>query len=306
MRTKKLNMDTNSSIVTIGVFDGVHAGHRKVIKAAVSRASRLGLISIVVTFDPHPAKVLAPGRNLPMLMSLKHRMRLIKALGVDRIVVLPFTQAFARIRAEDFIRKVIANRLSAREVYVGEDFRFAKGGSTGLRGLVRIAAAHGILVRAVKHVKAAGRVVSSSLIRRLINSGDLGTASRLLGRNVSVLGTVVPGARLARELGYPTANINPHHEAIPPSGVYAIKAYYCGRTFNGILNIGVRPTFYAPNDREPAIEAHLFDFSKKIYGKDLEISFIRKIRREIAFKDKDKLVSRIRLDEKIARRILSK
>lgn len=292
------------SVVTVGVFDGVHAGHRKVIAATVRRARRIGAASVVVTFDPHPKRILRPSPAVPSIISLEHRIRLIRELGVDMLVVARFTRAFSRIGPSEFIRTVVAGRLRAREVVVSEKFYFGKGARAGVRELGKIAAACGIAVRVVRPAKALGVAVGSRLVRRMILRGDIRGAARLIGRPVSVLGTVVSGSRFGRVLGYPTANINPHHEVVPPSGVYAVTVRVGNGLFGGLLNIGTRPTFFSPRDSEPHIEAHIFGFSGSIYGRDIEVCFVRKMRDEVKFNNRQDLVAQIRRDEKRARRIL--
>ena len=189
---------------------------------------------------------------------------------------------------------------------MGEDFCFGRGAKAGVKELKIIGRKYGLKIHAVKHLKRAGSIVSSSLIRRLVIAGRISEASKLLGRPFSILGTVVGGAKLARSLGYPTANVNPHHEAIPPSGVYAVKVKFKERFFKGIMNIGIRPTFYdRGTDEEPSIEVHIFNFHGKIYGKDLEIIFADKLRNEKKFKTIDSLVRQIKKDEALARRNLS-
>lgn len=293
------------AVIAIGVFDGVHIGHRKIIKSAVGRAGKLGLKSVVLTFDPHPMKVIRPGAKVPSLISICHRVRLIKEIGAAAVVILKFTKAVARMSAGEFIGDVLIKRFGMKELYVGQDFRFGAGAVTGIKDLGLLASAYDFRLNVVKPVKADRQIVSSSAIRRLIMKGDIRKAQKFLGRPVSVLGTVVSGARLARELGYPTANINPHHEVIPPSGVYAVRVRLNKDMLNGVLNIGFRPTFYGPRDKEPSIEVHIFDFNKRIYGKDLEIFFVRKIRDESRFADKDALVEQVRKDENAARSILN-
>jgi len=295
---------TEGAVLAIGVFDGVHIGHRKIIESAVGEAKKRKLKSVVLTFDPHPTRILHPDLRAQSLISLDHRIRLIERMGVDILVVLDFSQALADISAEDFARKILVGKFGAKELCVGDNFYFGRGGHAGALRLKQLGRLYGFRVNILKSIKVGRSVVSSSLIRKLIASGDLNKASRLLGRRVSVLGTVVGGVRLARELGYPTANLNPHHEVIPPSGVYAVLVNFQGRSYKGVLNIGLRPTFYAPRDREPAIEAHIFGFKKEIYGHDLEVFFVKKIRREISFDNKDDLVKQIKRDEKRAESIL--
>lgn len=294
------------TVLTIGVFDGVHVGHRKIIKVCVARSRKLGIDSVVLTFDPHPLKVLHSRSVVPSLISLDHRIRLIRELGVDITAVLNFTKAVAGLTPEQFVKKILVERFRVKEVCVGEDFRFAKSGKGDIDVLRRLGERYGFRVKAITHVRMGGRIVSSSLIRKTIIGGDLRRARRLLGRPVSVLGTVVRGANLARELGYPTANINPHHEVVPPSGVYAVLVNLGNRRLKGVLNIGVKPTFYSSRDLEPSIEVHIFDFNKKIYGKDIEVLFVKKIRPEVKFKSREALMKRIMKDTGIARRILNR
>jgi riboflavin kinase/FMN adenylyltransferase len=293
------------SVITIGVFDGVHVGHRLIIRKVVERARQLNFKSVVVTFDPHPLKVLDRTVKVPSLISLKHRIGMIKALGVDYVVVIKFTRSFSRISPERFIKNVLIDKLGLREIFVGENFYFGRNARAGIDRLEGLSGNLGFNSGRVRPVKIEGKIVSSSIIRRSIEDGDLASASKYLGHRVSLLGTVVSGTRLARILGYPTANINPHHEVVPPAGVYAVRIVYNRRYYNGILNIGLRPTFYGPSDREPAIEVHIFGFNKRIYGKDLEIFFIKKLRDEVKFRNKDELIAQIEKDAERARSILS-
>lgn len=284
------------SVVAIGIFDGVHAGHARVISSAVRRAKALGLKSVVMTFDPHPAKVLGHRLSAPSLMSIAHRTRLMAALGPDYIVIARFSKALAALGPAEFAEKVLVSKAGAAEVFVGDNFYFGKGAKAGSGSLASIGRKSGFRVNVVPPVMAGGHRVSSSAIRSLISKGRLSEAARLLGRPVSVYGTVAPGARIATELGYPTANINPHHEVVPPSGVYAVIVDHGGRRYKGVLNIGWRPTFYAPRDMEPTIEVHIFGFRGRLYGKDLEVSFIKKLRDERRFSDSASLVRQIRKD----------
>ncbi len=298
-------MNKKGSIVTIGVFDGVHVGHQAVIKRAVKKARSYGLKSIVVTFDPHPLKVLDPLHFIPSLISLDHRIGLIKKSGINEVFVLKFNKRMANISPERFVEDVIIKRMHAREIVVGKDFYFGKGASAGVEKLREIAEKRSVKVEIVKPVRKSSRIVSSTIIRRLVLEGRIRETEQLLGRPYSILGTVVSGTKLARKLGYPTANVNPHHEAIPPSGVYVVKIKSGGRTYGGVMNIGVRPTFYDHgHDKEPTIEVHIFNFHKKIYGKDLEIRFVRKIRDEKKFKTKDRLIEQIEKDERSAKALL--
>lgn len=294
-------------LVTIGVFDGVHKAHRKIIKTLVKKAKSSSLPSAVITFDPHPMNVLnLPGKRVPLLISLKHRLCIFKEMGIDYAIVLPFNKKLSRMSAHDFIQKILG-RINIDEIIVGENFFFGRKKSGSSKVLKRFSRVFGYKVNFVSAVKSSGRIVSSTWIRSLILEGNLRKASRLLSGPVTVLGTVVKGTRKGRILGYPTANIDPHHEAIPPSGVYVIKVKLQNGVYGGILNIGIKPTFagsFSP-ERDPTIEAHIFDFNKRIYGKDIEVVFVRKIRKERRFKDARTLRAQIAKDEKLARRVLN-
>jgi riboflavin kinase/FMN adenylyltransferase len=301
---KRMKPSAGGACVAIGVFDGVHIGHRAVIRKAVECGRRLRAESVALTFDPHPAKIVGRNAAVPSLISLDHRIRLIEGLGVDRIVILNFTRALADFLPEKFVKNILVEKLGARSVFVGEDFYFGRDNSGNTALLKRLADKYGFSVIVVRPVKALGSIVSSSRVRRLIVSGLFNEASKLMGRPVSVLGTVVNGARIGRRLGYPTANVNPHHEVIPPSGVYAVNVRIGGRPYGGVMNIGAKPTFYAPRDMEPAIEVNIFGFNKRIYGRDIEIHFVKKLRDEIKFNRVEDLVAQIRKDAMIARKTL--
>lgn len=306
---KSIKNTIRASVATVGVFDGVHIGHKKIIKEVVRRSKILNLKSVVLTFDPHPLKVLNPGARVPSLVSLQHRRNLIEELGVDYLVILKFTKAFSRLSPERFVKNILINKLSSKEIYVGENFYFGKGAKAGIDGLRSLSGEFGFKVKVFRPIKTEANIISSTLIRRLIVNGNITKASIFLGRPLSILGTVVMGSSRGRIMGYPTANIDPHHEAIPPSGVYAVRVKRKDKILKGVLNIGVRPTFFKDKGldgpREPTIEVHIFDFNERLYGEEIEIVFVKKLRDERRFKDRQDLILQIRRDEEIARAILS-
>ncbi|MEK6568591.1 MAG: bifunctional riboflavin kinase/FAD synthetase [Candidatus Omnitrophota bacterium] len=284
------------TVVLIGVFDGLHRGHRYLIRKAVSVSRALNKKSVCVTFHPHPKKQ-------PCLISLTHRLRLIEALGVDYCLVIKFNRKFSLVTAEDFVKDILVKFFHPEFIFIGENFRFGYQARGTVEVLKALSETFGFKVRAIKELSAEDKKISSRIIRHLIKSGELKEAQKLLGRRVSVLGTVISGAKRGRGLGYPTANINPHHEVLPASGVYAVKIFYREKEYRGICNIGTRPTFDNPEDNQ-TIEAHLFNFKKDIYGQDLEIQFIRKIRDEKKFPGYSSLVEQIKKDHRTALRIL--
>ncbi|MEE8359718.1 MAG: riboflavin biosynthesis protein RibF, partial [Candidatus Omnitrophota bacterium] len=285
---KNVEKVSSGSVVTLGIFDGVHKGHAHIIRSLVKRAKKLGKKSIILTFHPHPSAILHPKTAVPLLTSLDHRLKLLEKHGVDIVVLLRFNERFSKTAPEAFIKNFLLDRLRMAEIFVGRNFVFGRNRKGGTKLLNTLSTKYGFRVRRKRLLRKRDRAISSTHVRNLILKGKLHEAARLLGRPVSILGTVKEGTKRGRILGYPTANIDPHHEAVPSSGVYVIRAKLArsNRWYGGILNIGVRPTFnpirytlyairYPP---EPTIEAHLFKFNCNIYGKDIEIIFIKRLR----------------------------
>lgn len=290
-----------SPIVTWGVFDGVHRGHRKVIDQVLCWARSAGVSSAVVTFDRHPEEVLR-GRPVPLVTPLGERLRLIGALGVDFCVVINFTLDFSRTSAEEFVRGIVAGRMKATGIVLGHDSRFGRDRAGDLEVLSRLGADVGLEVRHSEPEMFRGRPVSSSLIREAIFAGRLDDATFLLGRPPSVIGSVVRGARRGTALGFPTANLELHHAVRPPPGVYAGEAPLDGRVYRAVVNIGTRPTFHE-NGAE-TIEVHLLDFGGgDLYGRVAEVRFLARIRDEKQFEGPDALKRQITADIGVARRL---
>jgi len=303
---RDLDKKLKDPVVAIGIFDGIHLGHKRVIKKVLNCRAP-GSDKAVVTFDPHPQTVLAPGKTPPRLMSLEHRLFIFEKMGLDAAVIIKFTPSIAGMSPEDFIEKVL-KVMGAKKVFVGSNFYFGKGKSGDVRTFKEAGKASGIDVMTVEPVRQGGRIVSSTWLRRLITSGRIERAEKLLRRPVSILGTVVRGDRRGGAFGVPTANIDPHQEVIPPPGVYAVKIDVDGKLFDGVLNVGYKPTFYGTRlkkRKEPHIEVHLMDFSDQLYGKALEIFFIKRLRREKHFKSVEKLKSQIHNDIRKAETFLS-
>ncbi|MBU1148080.1 MAG: bifunctional riboflavin kinase/FAD synthetase [Candidatus Omnitrophica bacterium] len=278
----------NKFAASIGIFDGVHRGHQKILKKLYKETSRNNAKSLLITFDPHPRNILKS--KIPLLISLSHRLTLIKDFGIDFLKVIRFTRKFSRLSGDEFITKILMRKFKIDILVLGENFSFGHKG----RGAAALLKRYGFKVFEVKALKSKGRSISSTRIRQKIEKGDLRNASLMLGRPVTVFGTVVKGRRVGRRLGFPTANIDPHHEAIPPSGVYSVDAKISNRIHKGILNIGTRPTF--GENIDPTIELHVFNFKKTIYRKDVEIIFKRKIRNERRFKSVEALRKQIQKD----------
>ena len=291
--------------LAIGVFDGLHRGHEAVIRRALDDAQIAGGTAVVVTFDPHPVRVLRPHQAPRILTSTVHKIRLIKELGVEHLLTIRFDPEFAETPPDQFIRKLGAASKPLREICVGYEWCFGKGRTGNLELLRNLGDELGFDEVGIPVVQVDGRIVSSTSIRSAVESGDLVTAARLLGRPYSILGTVVKGDQLGRKLGFPTANLSAHSEQFPPNGVYAVEALWKDERLQGVVNIGVRPTIENASGQR-VLELHLFDFNRNVYGEDIEVTFGRVIRGEKKFSGLEELKAQIAHDVQEARAALQK
>jgi riboflavin kinase/FMN adenylyltransferase len=291
---------SRSAAATIGNFDGVHLGHQALVARTVAAARRHGASATVLTFDPHPARLLSPERAPAALMTADQKAEMLEALHVDRLVVLAFTPELARSSPEEFARDVLATALGARHVVVGSDFRFGRERSGDVAALEAAGAALGFAVEPVAPVRAAGGPVSSSRIREAVAAGDVVQAAALLGRPFFVDGHVVEGDRRGRQIGVPTANLEVVNEVLPARGVYAGFARTAdGRRHRAVANLGLRPTFAGADLR---LEVHLLGFAGDLYGSLLRVEFTERLREERRFESVDALVRQLREDVEHARR----
>ncbi len=289
--------------LAIGVFDGVHLGHQAVLRRALDDARVAGGTAVAVTFDPHPVRVLRPEQAPRLLTSTPHKLRLIREFGLVHILLIPFDLTFAMTEPAAFIRALASAAQPLREICVGFEWSFGKGRAGNLALLEQLGQELGFDEIGVPTVEVDGEIVSSTLIRRAVETGDLGRAARLLGREFTILGTVVEGDHLGRQLGFPTANLSAHNEQFPPNGVYAVEARLGVQRLRGVVNIGVRPTIQNAGG-ERVFEVHLFDFAEIIYGEDLEIAFRGFLRPEQKFPSLDALRAQIARDAAQARSVL--
>jgi riboflavin kinase/FMN adenylyltransferase len=291
-------------VLAIGVFDGVHLGHQAVIRRALGDAAALGGTAVVVTFDPHPARVLRPGKAPRMLTATGHKARLIAALGVSHLLVIRFDHEFASTPPDVFIRRLHAACSLLREICVGHEWRFGKDRSGDLAMLGRLGDELGFEEVGLRAVAEDGGVISSTRVREAVENGDLETAARCLGRAYTILGTVVDGDKLGRQLGFPTANISAHSEQFPPDGVYAVGALVKGAPVPGVANVGTRPTVHQQGGRR-VLEVHLLDFNQTVYGEEIEIAFHKRLREERRFASLDELRRQIGADVEMARQLFA-
>jgi riboflavin kinase/FMN adenylyltransferase len=290
--------------LAIGVFDGVHLGHQAVISTSARHAKEAGGTPVVVTFDPHPAKVLRPQDAPHLLTATQHKIALIRDLGVGHLLVLHFDRQFAATAPEEFVRQLVTNSRPLREICVGHEWSFGKGRAGNLALLKKLGATAEFNVVGVQAVTVNGEVVSSTAIRRAVAEGDLVKATQMLGREYTILGTVKAGEKLGRKLGFPTANLSAHSEQFPPNGVYVTEARLAGALYRGVANLGYRPTVSGEKP-ERLLELHLFDLNKEIYGEEVEVRFLRYLRAEQKFENVDALAAQIARDVKSARESFS-
>jgi riboflavin kinase/FMN adenylyltransferase len=306
--------DQPRSVVAIGVFDGVHYGHRAVVGKAVAHARRLGAPIVVVTFDPHPDEVVRPGTHPALLSTIDHRCSLLAELGVDAVCILPFSRAMASLSPEEFVDEVLVSRFHAVEVVVGENFRFGHRASGDAETLVELGAARDFTVDSEPLIAGEGGVWSSTYVRGLVRAGDVAAATYSLGRPHRIEGTVVHGDHRGRELGYPTANLaTTPHAATPADGVYAahlVVAPYTehARRHPAAVSIGTNPTFGGVERRVEAYVMGLDGEGIDLYGAHVAVDFVDRIRGQLRFEGPDaltELTARMALDVEAADRILS-
>jgi riboflavin kinase / FMN adenylyltransferase len=288
--------------LAIGVFDGVHLGHQSVISTSTSHARSADGTPVVITFDPHPLKVLRTHNAPHLLTATQHKIGLIRDLGVEHLLVIRFDKNFAATPPENFIEQLVTHSNPLGEICVGHEWSFGKDRRGNLDLLEKLGAQFNFNVVAIPPVKVDGAVVSSTAIRRAVEKGDLATAAAMLGRDYTILGTVVPGGKIGKKLGYPTANLSAHSEQFPPNGVYFAEATLDGVVYPGVVNLGYRPTL-SSGKSERILEIHLLDFDREIYGKDLEVRFVRYLRPEQKFENVDALVRQIEFDVRQAREL---
>ncbi|MBL8181121.1 MAG: bifunctional riboflavin kinase/FAD synthetase [Blastocatellia bacterium] len=287
------------TVLTLGVFDGLHIGHQRIMQTVVDRAKSVNAVPTAITFDPHPRAVLHPETAPPLLQTLDQRLANLEHLGIEQTIVIAFDADFAAQPAEIFLREVIAERLQAREVYLGEGFAFGRGRGGNIALLRSMANELGFVADEVEEVTLRGRRVSSSAIRGLLREGRTNLARRMLGRPYGVEGVIIRGDRRGHTIGFPTANLKPQNRVIPKFGVYATATLIDGVWKKSITNIGVRPTFESESD--PSIETYVFDFDGDLYGDVLRVRFLHRIRDERKFNGIDELKAQIQRDTETAR-----
>ncbi|MDD5364435.1 MAG: bifunctional riboflavin kinase/FAD synthetase [Gallionellaceae bacterium] len=290
--------------VTIGNFDGVHLGHQAMLARLTARATAVGGLPTVLTFEPHPREIFTPQDAPTRLTSLREKLEILKGLGVGHVHVCRFTKAFAALSPEDFVRRILVDGLKARYVLVGDDFRFGARRAGDFDMLMVYGEKYGFKAEAMHTVEAAGQRASSTAVREALAGGDMASAAQLLGRPYSISGRVVGGDQIGRKIGYPTANILLKHNRPPVKGVFAVRVQgLASPDWPGVANLGTRPSVH-PNGN-PTLEVHLFDLDRNLYGHHLRVEFLHKLRDEAKFPNFDALVAQIGKDAELARELLN-
>lgn len=301
VRTLAPGISSRHAALTMGKFDGVHLGHRRLVETTVERAQTLGLLSAVLTWEPHPNAVVRPGQPLALLTSLEEKIELIAALGPDLLIVAPFTPATMATSAEAYMREIVA-AIPLRELWVGADFAMGKGRAGDVPSLMAIGAELGFAVGAVSKVVVEGQPVSASRVRELLRAGAVAEAVAVLGRPFGLRGVVVEGDKRGRTIGFPTANLQiAAVHVLPADGVYACRVYLDGEGLPAVTNIGVRPTF---DGLRRTVETHLLDWDGDLYGQSIRVEFLHRLRGEQKFPGIEALVTQIRGDADQARGLL--
>lgn len=290
---KNLKRPFKNPVVTLGNFDGIHLGHQKIFEKVINAAKKRDGESVVITFEPHPLKILSPKQCPPLLTPFKKKMMLMEKTGIEKVLCLRFTRSFSHISPADFVKRILLKKVGAKKIIIGYNYRFGKGKTGNVESLKAICADSGIEVEVVEPLTVDHTVVSSSKIRELIREGEVERASKLLGRDYLVIGRVIRGTHRGHDLGFPTANLEMTEELYPKLGVYAVRVEWQHQFFNGLANIGFNPTF---DTKVLTLEIHILNFNYEVYGDEIQVSFIRRIRDEIRFPSLEELINQIQKD----------
>ncbi len=296
-----------NTVLTVGTFDGVHAGHRVLIRKVIEEAEKIDARSVIVTFDPHPREILNPGKGgIRYLTSLEERCDLLADMGIDLMVVIPFDRDFSLLTSADFVKDIVWKKIGVSRFIIGYDHQFGRDREGSIETIQKFGEKLGFESMVVSKYEVGDKAVSSTKIRNALEKeGNLEEASKFLDRYYLLTGTVVQGDQRGKQIGFPTANIIPSHskKVIPKNGVYAVWVQFQDSFYKGVMNIGNKPTF---GGREKSIETHILDFDREIYGEFLRIQMVQRIRDEVKFSSADELKKQIRIDRDKAGKILDR
>ena len=300
---ENLKRPFRNPVVTLGNFDGVHLGHQQIFKRVEEEASKMRGQGVVITFEPHPLKVLAPENFLPLLTPFRKKMMLIEKSGIEIVLCIEFSLKFSEMVPSEFIKSILVEKVKSKKIIIGYDYHFGKGQGGDAQTLKEAGKVFDFEVEVVEPMRVGQTIVSSSKIRNLIQTGEVEEASKLLGRDYPIIGKVVKGEKRGGTLGFPTANLEVSDELYPKKGVYAVEVIWRQQRFDGLANIGSNPTFSnQTGKREPfSLEVHILGFNRRIYGKEIEVRFKKRIRDEVRFESPSLLIEQIKKDIQWAR-----
>lgn len=296
---ENLKRPFRNPVVTLGNFDGVHLGHQKIFQKVKEEASKSHGEGVVITFEPHPLKVLTPKKFLPLLAPYRKKMMLIEKSGMDTVLCIEFSLVFSEMTPLEFIKNILAEKIKVKKVVIGYNYHFGKGQKGDAQTLKDAGKVFNFEVEVVEPLKIGSTIVSSSKIRNLIQKGEIEEASALLGRDYPIIGKVVEGAKRGQTLGFPTANLEISDELYPKPGVYAVEVEWHQQRFDGLANVGLNPTFLPQKmwEGKPlSLEVYILDFNQDVYGEEIQVSFKRRIRDEIRFDSPAQLIQQIQKD----------
>ena len=293
------------SIITIGTFDGIHVGHQKIIRTLVKESLSKNLLANILTFFPHPRMVLNKDSEIKLIDTIREKEKKLKDLGVSTLIIHPFTKEFSRMSSVEFTRDILIKKLNVYKIILGYDHRFGKNRESTVEDLIELGIAYNFKVEVVDAKKINSINISSTKIRKAIQTGDINNANLYLGRCFEINGNVVKGKGIGKKIGFPTANIiiKENYKLIPHKGVYLIKAKIKNKSYYGMMNIGNRPTLNGENE---TLEVNIFNFNENIYGKSLKIFFLNKIRNEIKFDSIEKLSNQLQKDKDYCKVLINK
>lgn len=302
----KRELKISGSVATIGTFDGLHIGHQKIIKLLMEKSKQLNLKSVVITFYPHPRVVLGDRNDIKLLTPIEEKVKLFENFGIDFLLVVPFSKEFAKKTYQEFLNEIVIDKVKAKFLIIGYDHKFGKNREGDITKLKEYLKEKDLDMMIVGPEKIEENAASSTKIREALKSNNLDFANKMLGHYYFIEGVVVEGAKRGRTIGYPTANLKPseNNKLVPPNGVYFVRIKYDQKQYFGVANIGLRPTFN--NVKEPITEVYIFDFNKDIYGENICIEFIKKIRDEVKFNSIEELEIQIKKDVEYSKSLISK
>ena len=293
------------SIITIGTFDGIHVGHQKIIRTLVKESLSKNLLANILTFFPHPRMVLNKDSEIKLIDTIREKEKKLKNLGVNTLIIHPFTKEFSRMSSVEFTRDILIKKLNVYKIILGYDHRFGKNRESSVEDLIELGIAYNFKVEVLDAKKINSINISSTKIRKAIQTGDINKATLYLGRCFEIKGNVIKGKGIGKKIGFPTANIiiKENYKLIPNKGVYLIKAKIKNKSYYGMMNIGNRPTL---NGKNETLEVNIFNFNENIYGKSLKIFFLNKIRNEIKFDSIEKLSNQLQKDKDYCKVLINK